>query len=80
MKGQFEQELNGLLLADMGLGKTCRRVTGESVADFLYRVPDYRERLEEYASSDSREIKAKLDELLAADCALARDFYLARRR
>jgi uncharacterized protein (TIGR00661 family) len=80
MKGQFEQELNGLLLADMGLGKTCRRVTGESVADFLYRVPDYRERLEEYASSDSREIKAKLDELLAADCALARDFYRARRR
>lgn len=80
MKGQFEQELNGLLLAELGYGKNCRRATTEAVGDFLYRVPEYRERLDAYRSSDNSEIKAKLDELLADGCALAVKYHRARSR
>ncbi len=79
MQGQFEQQLNGHQLAQMGCGKNAPDVTAESVGDFLYRLPDYRDRLTDYAASDNREIKAKLDELLADDCALLRDFHEHRR-
>jgi len=72
MKGQFEQELNGLLLADLGYGKNCRRTTAEAIGDFLYRIPDYRRKLAKYRRRNNDEILKKVDELLADDCALAR--------
>ena len=46
--------------------------------DFFYRLPDYREKLRSYEAGDNSQIKAKLDELLADDCALARRFHEAR--
>lgn len=75
MKGQFEQELNALLLAEEGWGKNCRRLVGESVGDFLYRLPDYRRRLGKYPREDNERIKEMLDRLLAEDCALVRDYH-----
>lgn len=78
MKGQFEQELNGLMLAEMGLGKNCRRVTGESIGDFLYRLRDYSDRLEFYRRKDNSEIVDKLDELLDDSCKLARKYHALR--
>jgi len=78
MRGQFEQELNGLLLAASGYGKNCRRTTEEAVGDFLYRLPDYRKKLGEYRSEDNSAIKKKLDELLTDGCSLAREFHAAR--
>jgi uncharacterized protein (TIGR00661 family) len=72
MKGQFEQELNGILLAEQGYGKCCGRVTVDAVGDFLYRLPQYRTQLQTWRAADSREIEAKLDELLADECVLAR--------
>ena len=80
MRGQFEQELNALLLEDAGYGKNGRDAGPETLGEFFYRLPDYRARLEQYRSSDSAAIKAKLNELLARDCALAREYHLRRRQ
>ena len=78
MKGQFEQELNGILLAEQGYGKCCGRVTVDAVGDFLYRLPEYRSNLQTWRAAGSREIEAKLDELLANECALAQEYHRAR--
>ena len=75
MKGQFEQELNGLLLADLAYGKNCRRTTAEAIGDFLYRIPDYRGKLGKYPRRDNAGILQKLEELLADNCALARRYH-----
>ena len=79
MKGQFEQELNALLLQDLGCGKNGRKATIETVEAFLYRLPEYRERLEELPQHDeNRGILAKLDELLADGFAGAREAHERR--
>lgn len=78
MQGQFEQQLNAFQLGELGYGKNAPEVSAEIVGDFLYRLPDYQARLAEYKASDNSEIKAKLDELLADDCRLARQFHQER--
>lgn len=70
MRGQFEQELNGYLLAKLKYGANVRRIGEEAVASFLYRLPEYRQQLEDYRAEDNSAIKAKLDELLADNAAL----------
>jgi uncharacterized protein (TIGR00661 family) len=80
MRGQFEQELNGHWLSLLNYGKSLRRTTGEAIGDFLYRLPDFAECLKAYQISDNRAIKDKIDELLADDCALAREFHQKRRK
>lgn len=78
MHGQFEQELNAYQLEQQGYGKRVSEARAEPIADFLYHLPDYQQRLEHYPCADNRAIKAKLDELLANDCALAREFHARR--
>jgi uncharacterized protein (TIGR00661 family) len=80
MQGQFEQELNAFQLAQLGYGKRVTDLTAESIGDFLYRLPDYRSRLAQYQGCDAAAIEGKLDELLADDCRLARQFHAARQR
>jgi uncharacterized protein (TIGR00661 family) len=79
MRGQFEQQLNGYQLHELGYGRCLRAPTPEAVAEFLYHVPDFASRLEAYDPGDNTAIKEKLDELLADDCALARQFHEGRR-
>lgn len=79
MQGQFEQQLNGFQLSQMGYGKSVDEVQPESIGDFFYRIPDFGARLSEYTPGDNSEIKAKLDELLKDDGALARQFHETRR-
>jgi uncharacterized protein (TIGR00661 family) len=79
MRGQFEQELNAFQLERLGYGKNISEVTADAIGDFLYRIPDYAERLQAYEASGNEAIKGKLDELLANDCALARQFHELRR-
>lgn len=74
MRGQFEQELNALLLEEMGCGKNGREPSAETVGDFLYHLPDYRERLETLPTWDNTAIHAKLDALLADDARELRAF------
>ena len=80
MRGQFEQEINGFLLARLQYGINLRRATTEAVGNFLYRLPDFAENLKTYQAKDNSAIKARLAELLADNCALARDFHGRRKR
>ena len=50
------------------------------MAAFLYDLPRYGEALERYPRGDNSAILAKVDELLADDCALAREFHARRTR
>ena len=77
-RGQYEQELNAHMLDEMGYGKGCLRMGAETLGDFLYRIPYYEEALRSYRRSDGSELKAKLDELLADGCKLAREYHRAR--
>jgi len=80
MRGQFEQELNALMLEETGCGRNGRAAGAETLGDFLYRLPEYEAALRDHPPHDrNRGIRAKLDELLADGCALARGFYAARR-
>ncbi len=78
MQGQFEQQLNGYQLSQLGYGKSVDEVQEESIGDFLYRIPDFNERLSKYSAGDNGGIKSKLDELLAGDGAMLRQFHHAR--
>jgi uncharacterized protein (TIGR00661 family) len=79
MRGQFEQELNALLLEDMGCGKNGRELHSDAIGDFLYRLPDYEERLAELPRTDDSALCAKLDELLADGAASVRALREVRR-
>lgn len=64
MQGQFEQQLNGYQLGQLSFGKSCDEVDAEKIGDFLYRLPEYREKLSEYPRQGNEAILAKLDDLL----------------
>jgi uncharacterized protein (TIGR00661 family) len=78
MQGQFEQQLNGYQLSQLEYGKSVDDVQPESIGDFLYRIPDFEARLSEYTAGDNSGIKSKLDELLADEGAMLRQFQQAR--
>lgn len=79
MRGQFEQELNGYLLAKLGYGKNVRSTTDDVVSSFLYHIDDYAEALAEIKPYDSSAIKNKIDELLADDCSFVKEYHNKRR-
>ena len=80
MAGQFEQQLNGHCLEKMGLGKNAPEPNRDAVGDFLYRLPEYRTALAQHEARDNTEILNKLDELLADQGALAREFHIHRQK
>ena len=80
MSGQFEQQVNGHALENLGYGMNVRAFSAEAVARFLDRVPEYEARLQGYDATGNHAIEAKLDELLADDAALAREFHRHRDR
>ena len=80
MRGQFEQEINGFLLARLKYGINLRRTSSEAIGNFLYCLPDFVENLKTYQAQDNSAIKARLGELLDDDCALARQFHRKRAR
>ncbi len=75
MQGQFEQELNAFQLQRLGYGKSVPELHTEAIGDFLYRIPEYAEKLKEYEIHDNQAIKDKLDELLDNNCTLARWYH-----
>ena len=78
MQGQFEQQLNGFQLQRLGYGVSVDEPSQEAVGNFLYRLPDYRQRLQTYIAADNSAILAKLDELLDDGCAQARAYHARR--
>jgi len=79
MNGQFEQELNGMWLDELGLGKNVRDISSDVVGDFLYRLPEYQKEVSSYDAQDNTAIKNRLDELLADDCKSIRSFHENRK-
>ncbi len=65
MQGQFEQHLNAYMLAQKGFGAECNEPDISSLAAFLYHLPDYKQRLQEYPHEGNTAIQNKLDELFA---------------
>jgi len=65
MRGQFEQHLNSFMLHQQGYGAECAEPNADTLAAFLYRLPDYREKLTMYPRSGNQAIQSKLDEFLA---------------
>ena len=80
MHGQFEQELNALLLAKLNYGVNLTRIRTEAVGNFLYRLPDFKNSLAAYRSEGNSAIKAMLGELLEDNCRLAKEFHHRRQR
>ncbi len=79
MQGQFEQQLNGFQLNQLGYGMSIDEAGPEAIGYFLYRLPDFEHRLQQYNPGDHRAITSKLDELLADHAALAKKYHEARR-
>ncbi|MDX1490280.1 MAG: glycosyltransferase family protein [Pseudohongiellaceae bacterium] len=82
MQGQFEQELNGLCLEELGFGMSVPRAHESSLSHFFAQQGQYRDALARYEygisncpdASKNIAICAKLDELLGNDAALLKQF------
>lgn len=64
MKGQFEQNLNAYMLDQQGFGKQCLHPTRESIAAFLYLIPEFKIRLAQYEGNGNLAMQNKIDWLL----------------
>lgn len=74
MSGQFEQELNAFQLSQLGYGAAMNELSATAIGDFLYREPDYLERLAGFDRDPSLGIRAKLLELVADGAKLAAEY------
>ena len=79
MRGQFEQELNAFWMAKLNYGINLKRIRSEAVGNFLYRLPDYEEKLNDYHAVDNKAIKAMLAELLDNNCELVKAYHFRRK-
>jgi uncharacterized protein (TIGR00661 family) len=80
MEGQFEQQLNAFQLDQMRLGKNGSRPSRDTIAAFLYDLPTYQERLQDYPFQDATAIQERLDRLLANQCQELREFQARRHK
>ncbi|MDP2142340.1 MAG: glycosyltransferase family protein [Gammaproteobacteria bacterium] len=86
MHGQFEQQLNGLCLEQLGYGINAAKADTRTLSTFFNRLPDFAEALQHYSAGYSNDpdaarntaICAKLDELLADNATLLREYHSRR--
>jgi len=78
MRGQYEQELNGYLLAKLRYGVNARHIKPEIISGFLYHLPDFSKQLTGYRAEDNGAIKARIDQLLQEDCARLKQYHRRR--
>jgi len=67
-------------MAKLNYGINLRRIRSEAVGNFLYRSPDFEEKLNDYHAADNSAIKATLGELLKNNCALVKAFHVRRKK
>jgi len=65
VKGQFEQEVNAMMLKEEGFGNFGKEVSKELISAFLYDLPEYKTNLNHYERNGNDFILNKLDELFA---------------
>jgi len=86
MHGQFEQQLNGLCLEELGYGMNARAADYPTLNGFLDSVPRFADALQHYADGFSNNpqacqnlaIRERLDTLLANEGAVLREFHQRR--
>ncbi len=78
MKGQFEQEFNAFMMEKNKFGRVMKKLEEQTFSAFLYELPDYREKLSSYNHYGNNMVTDKLDELLADDLKLIKEFHNKR--
>ena len=80
MEGQYEQQLNGFWLEQLGLGRNATEINEDAIGAFLYRLPEFNGVLESYESEGNMKIQAKLDELMQNNGQQLKEFHHRRKR
>jgi uncharacterized protein (TIGR00661 family) len=83
MQGQFEQELNGLCLEELGFGMSARHADENCLRQFFRQRPKFKEALSHYKygvsncpdAADNEAILMKLDQLFAKEGELLKSFH-----
>lgn len=65
MQGQYEQQLNAVMLTRERYGAACDVPSFRDIAAFLYSLPDYQQALARYAHNGNALIQDKITALLA---------------
>lgn len=64
MQRQFEQELNARYLQHVGYGAAASELSGDSIRDFVAKVPRYQDKLASYQQDGNRDLLDALDHQL----------------
>ena len=80
MEGQYEQQLNGFWLEQLGLGRNAPEINEDVIGAFLYRLPEFNDVLESHESEGNMKIQAKLDELMQNNGQQLKEFHHRRKR
>ena len=80
MEGQYEQQLNGFWLEQLGLGRNAPEINEDVIGAFLYRLPEFNDVLESHESEGNMMIQAKLDELMQNNGQQLKEFHHRRKR
>ena len=80
MEGQYEQQLNGFWLEQLGLGHNAPEINEDVIGAFLYRLPEFNCVLESHESKGNMKIQAKLDELMQNNGQQLKEFHNRRKR
>ncbi len=78
MQGQFEQELNAIIADDLGYGANMPQPDQMIMAAFLYNLPELTANLENYTGCGNKAVADKLDELLADNMKLLKEYHHKR--
>lgn len=78
--GQFEQEVNALMLKQEGYGNSGSEVNMALISAFLYDLPDYAAKLENYEREGNNKILTQLDKLFANNMELLLEFHHKRNK
>ena len=78
VQGQFEQVMNAIMLEELGYGKNVSELTRETISSFLYDLPDFAEKVKQYRTEDNSKIEMKLEELLADNFRLLKEYHSNR--
>jgi uncharacterized protein (TIGR00661 family) len=65
VQNQFEQTFNAYYVGKMGYGAFWEELTKEKVESFLFNLPAFAEKLQDYPRAGNQALLTKLDELIA---------------
>ncbi len=78
MSGQFEQAINAVFLEKLECGVNLHHLSKAGIGDFLYRLPEFEQKLKLQRKDAGPNLLHFLDRLLADNQALAKTFHQKR--